>query len=212
LSEQLIQRLATDLRPVSRMAVLRRLVVGVGLGGLVSVALVGASLGWRPHFMGALGNSMFWLKLVYTVTVAAVAIWACERLSRPAASGLRRAVWLIAPVLVMAALAVHQQMRAPPPMRMHMMMGDSAKVCSWLILTASVPPLAGLIWAVRGLAPMRMRLTGTVLGLAAGGVGASAYALHCPESTAAFMAIWYTLGMAAAGLLGFLVSPRLLRW
>jgi hypothetical protein len=51
-----------------------------------------------------------------------------------------------------------------------------------------------------------------VLGLAAGGVGASAYALHCPESTAAFMAIWYTLGMAATGLLGFLVSPRLLRW
>jgi hypothetical protein len=212
MTDQLIQRLASDLRPVSRMAVLQRLVVGVGLGGLVSVALVGASLGWRPHFMGALGNSMFWLKLVYTVTVAAVAIWACERLSRPAASGLRRAVWLAAPVLVMAALAVHQQMSAPPPMRMHMMMGDSAKVCSWLILTASIPPLAGLIWAVRGLAPMRMRLTGTVLGLAAGGVGASAYALHCPESTAAFMAIWYTLGMAATGLLGFLVSPRLLRW
>ena len=93
-----------------------------------------------------------------------------------------------------------------------MLMGGSAAVCPWWIMAFSVPPLAGLVWALRGLAPTRPGLTGALAGLAAGGAGAAAYALHCPEPTAPFLAVWYTLGVAGAGALGWIAGPRALRW
>ena len=76
----------------------------------------------------------------------------------------------------------------------------------------SLPPLIGLAWAVRGLAPTRLALTGLMIGLAAGGAGAAAYALHCDEMSAAFLVVWYTLGVAGAGALGWIAGPRILRW
>jgi hypothetical protein len=92
------------------------------------------------------------------------------------------------------------------------LLGHSAGVCPWLIVAFSLPPLLGLIWATRALAPTRLRLAGLVLGLAAGGVGATAYAFHCDEMAAPFLAIWYSAGILGAGLLGALLGPRALRW
>jgi hypothetical protein len=65
---------------------------------------------------------------------------------------------------------------------------------------------------MRGLGPTNLRAAGAIAGLTSGGVGAAVYALHCPESAAPFIVIWYSLGMAAAGALGALLGPRLLRW
>jgi hypothetical protein len=211
-TEELIRRLSADVRPVSRLAVARRLALGVGAGAAASAVLTAATLGLRTDMAQAVGEAMFWVKLAYTLGLGGVAIWACERLVRPAARGEWRALWLAVPVLLLASLAAWQLAGSPAPMRMHMMMGDSAKVCPWCILTFALPPLVGLIWAARGLAPTRLRLTGAMIGLAAGGAGASAYALHCPESAAPFMAIWYTLGMVSAAVLGGLLGPRVLRW
>jgi hypothetical protein len=69
-----------------------------------------------------------------------------------------------------------------------------------------------MIWAARGLAPIRLRLTGFIIGVAAGSVGAAVYALHCDESAAPLVVVWYTLGVASAGVVGWLTGPRLLRW
>ncbi|MFS2051364.1 NrsF family protein, partial [Variovorax sp. CT11-76] len=49
-------------------------------------------------------------------------------------------------------------------------------------------------------------------GALAGGVGAAVYALHCPELTAPFIAVWYVSGIAVPVLVGALLGPRLLRW
>jgi hypothetical protein len=59
-----------------------------------------------------------------------------------------------------------------------------------------VPTLAALLWALRGLAPTRPALAGAAAGLAAGAVGALAYALHCPELSPTFVAVWYSAGIA----------------
>jgi len=72
--------------------------------------------------------------------------------------------------------------------------------------------LAGIVWAFRRLAPTNLPLAGLLAGLASGSAAAVVYALFCPETTAAFLATWYTLGILAAGLIGLLVGPRLLRW
>jgi hypothetical protein len=62
------------------------------------------------------------------------------------------------------------------------------------------------------MAPTRLRATGAVIGLAAGGISAALYSLHCPEAGASFVLTWYTLGILAPALLGALLGPRLLRW
>ena len=212
MSEELIATLAGDLRPVPRLAVAGRLALGAAAGAGVSALLVVAGLGLRPDLAAAVGEAMFWVKLAYALALGGVALWAVERLSRPAGAADGRMPWLLAPVLVVAALAAWQLARAPGPMRMPMTMGHSADVCPWWILAASLAPLLGLVWAARGLAPTRLRLSGAMVGLAAGGVGAAVYSLHCDEATAAFLAVWYTLGIAGCGLVGMLAGPRVLRW
>ncbi len=212
MSDDIIDRLAAELRPSPRLQVARRLVIGVAGGSAVSAILTVSTLGFRPDMAHAAMEAMFWVKLAYTLALGGLALWACERLARPAASPKGRLPWLLAPVLALASLAAWQLDQAPAPMRMPMMMGHTASVCPWCILAFSLPPLFGLVWAVRGLAPTRLRLTGLMVGLAAGGFGASAYALHCDESAAPFLVIWYSLGIAAAAAVGWLTGPRVLRW
>lgn len=212
MTDELIERLGAGLRPVARLAVLRRLCLGVAAGGLVSAILTWATLGFRPDMDEAAHETIFWVKLAYTLALGGLALWACERLVRPIGSAKRRTPWLVAPLATVMILALWQLARVPAPMRMPMVMGHSANICPWCILVFSLPPLAGLVWAVRGLAPTRLRLTGAMVGLAAGGIGASVYALHCDESTVPFLAVWYTLGVAGAAAVGWLSGPRLLRW
>jgi hypothetical protein len=179
---------------------------------LVSVFLVGGVLGFRSDMNVAAASMMFWMKFAYVLAVAAFAVWAADALARPAGPGRGRIAWLALPVTLVAILAAWKLMDAPPPSRGAMIMGASAAVCPWRIIVFSAPPLVGLTLAVRGLAPTRMRWAGAMIGTAAGGAGAFAYALHCDESTAPFLAIWYTLGIAGAGTLGALLGPRVLRW
>ena len=81
-----------------------------------------------------------------------------------------------------------------------------------IILALSLPALIAMIWALRGLAPTRLHLTGLAAGLLAGAVGAAAYALSCEEQSIAFIAAWYSLGIALSGALGGALGGRLLRW
>jgi hypothetical protein len=76
----------------------------------------------------------------------------------------------------------------------------------------SLPALAGALWVLRSLAPTRPRAAGFAAGLFAGAAGAFGYAFACVEESAAFIALWYSLGIALAGALGALLGPRVLRW
>ncbi len=212
MSDELIERLSRDLKPVPRLAVARRLAIGLGVGAVVSAVLTRATLGFRPDMTEAMGEAMFWVKLAYTAAIAGLGCWIVERLARPAGDARRRTIWLLLPFAAVAMLAAWQLMQAAPGERMHKIMGGSADACPWCVLLFATPPMLGLVWAVRGLAPTRLRLTGAMLGLAAGGAGAAAYALHCDEMTAPFLAVWYTLGILGAGAIGALVGPRALRW
>jgi hypothetical protein len=209
---ELAQKLAAGLQPVPQNWLMRRLMLGLGAGWLASIALVMALLGPRPDMAPAMHTMMFWAKLIYPLSLLAIAALASERLARPAATATARLVWLALPVAAVIVLAAAAVLIAPPPARDVMVMGHSARLCPFLVLGFAVPPLAGLIWAMRALAPTRLRETGFVIGLAAGGAGAFAYAWHCNETGAPFLALWYSLGIVAAALLGWLIGPRILRW
>jgi len=80
------------------------------------------------------------------------------------------------------------------------------------VLALSLPGLAAVMWALRGLAPTQPRAAGLAAGLLAGALGAAGYALSCTELALVFVATWYSLSIVMAGALGALLGPRLLRW
>jgi hypothetical protein len=49
-------------------------------------------------------------------------------------------------------------------------------------------------------------------GLVAGSLTATAYALHCPDDSLPFIAVWYGGAIAVCALLGAKLGPWLLRW
>jgi hypothetical protein len=138
--------------------------------------------------------------------------WPFARLARPVAH--TRAPWRLvgAVVLAMVLLGSWQVLQAEPGSRSQALLGHSWASCPWNVLLLSLPALGGAFWALRGLAPTRPRAAGLAAGLLAGAVGAAGYALSCSELSMAFVAVWYTLGIALAGALGALLGPRLLRW
>jgi hypothetical protein len=209
---ELARELSDGLTPVPASFVTRRLLAALGLGAAVSIALVLGLLGPRPDMATAMATGMFWAKLVYPLSLALVAGLAAERLARPAATARGRIAWLAAPFAAVAVVAIVQFLGAPPLSRHALVMGGSARLCPFLVLAAALPPLLALTWSMRALAPTRLVQAGAVIGLVAGSTGAFAYAWHCTEWGAPFLALWYTAGILAATLLGALLGPLLLRW
>lgn len=103
-------------------------------------------------------------------------------------------------------------LQAAPGLRAPLVFGDSWATCVTAIPLLSLPLLAAVLWAMRGLAPTRLALAGATGGLLAGAAGATVYALHCTEMQAPFIAVWYVLGMLIPAVPGALLGRWLLRW
>ena len=209
-TDDLIEALSLDLEPAA--PVRPRLAAAAAAGGLVALILVALWLGFRPDLGHGPMPRMFWMKALYT-SLLGIAGFACvDRLARPVGSP-RRGLVLAAAVFGFLALAgLWQFTQAAPADRMPMLMGASWRVCPRNILALSIPILAIILWLVRSLAPTRLALAGAAAGLLAGGLGATIYGLHCPEHTMAFVAVWYSLGVAATAALGAALGPWALRW
>ena len=132
-------------------------------------------------------------------------------MGRPGAPMVRPLQWLALPLLAIALLSA-LQMSAPGADMPGLVLGHSSRVCAFLVTLTALPTLAATFWALRQLAPTRLRLAGAGAGLFAGATGAFVYSFHCTEGAAPFIAIWYTLGIAVTTLIGALLGPRLLRW
>ncbi|NMN04728.1 MULTISPECIES: DUF1109 domain-containing protein [unclassified Novosphingobium] len=211
-TDELIQALAKDVKPVPRHAVGRRLAIGIGAGAILALVPIVWLLGLNPQLALAIQHYSFWMKWGYTVSLGSCAVVATARLARPD-SGKLGWMWLmVIPVLSLAVIGLFEMSRAPPTQWLAMWLGHSWTVCSSLVFLLSMPIFGGLLWSFRHLAPTRLRAAGATAGLTAGAWGATLYCLHCPEVSAIFVLTWYTLGIGLAALAGALVGPRLLRW
>ncbi|MDT7531192.1 DUF1109 domain-containing protein [Sphingopyxis sp. SE2] len=90
-------------------------------------------------------------------------------------------------------------MMSAPGVREQLWLGSTWQTCLVAITISSVPVLLGVAWAFKRLAPTRLRLAGLLVGVTSGSTVAVVYALFCPETTATFLASWYTAGIFAAG-------------
>jgi hypothetical protein len=209
-TDDLIAQLADA--PIETRSVGTTLALGLGAGAVVSFVAMLLWLHPRPDLATAIFTMPFWMKLAYAASLAGLAFPVVARLARPVGTAERSDFLLLLPVLLLAAVAAFELAGATPAQRMHLMMGASSSVCPWRIIALSMPVFAGVAIAMRALAPTRLVLAGAAAGLLAGAVGTVIYALHCDESAAPFVVIWYTFGMTMVGVLGGILGRALLRW
>lgn len=209
-TDALIDMLARDAGPAPRALAARRLSPAAAAGLLASALIAITWFGAIPAQMFA--TAVPWTKMAYAGALALAAGWLTARLSRPAApiAQPRRVTVLV--LLAMAVAGGVSLASTPADARLDALLGASWSTCPWTVLALSLPALVASLWAVRGLAPTRPRAAGFAAGLLAGSVGAFGYALSCPEASPAFVAVWYTLGIAFTGGVGAALGPRVLRW
>ena len=211
-TDELVNMLASGAGAVQPHAAARRYASAIGSGALGAALLMALLLGVRHDLAQAVLLPMFWVKVAFVASLAAVSLVGAMRLSRP---GLRLA-WLpaalAAPVLAIWILAALALLRADAGQRAQLFFGETWNSCPFLIAMLSVPTFIAVMWAMKGLAPTRLRLAGAAAGLLAGAVGALVYCLHCPELEAPFVGFWYLLGILIPTAVGSLLGPRLLRW
>ncbi|MDM0045639.1 DUF1109 domain-containing protein [Variovorax dokdonensis] len=211
-TDELISMLATGVEPVARRATTRRLMLALAAGVPLAAAIMLIDYGVRNDLVEAMFWPMLWVKILFPLVVALSAFVLVQRLARPGARAGLAWLGLALPVLVMWIMAAIAWTSAAPDERMPLVMGQTWRSCAFSIAWISLPVFLAALVALRGLAPTQPALAGAAGGALAGGVGATVYALHCPELTAPFLAVWYLLGMLIPVAAGALIGSRLLRW
>lgn len=211
-TDDLIHVLATGAGPAATGSVPRRYAIALSLGALGAVVLVAIHFGINPRLAEVAALPKFWVRELFVASVAATSLVALARLARPGVELGRAAIAMLVPLLAIWTLAGFVLALAPPDARAALVLGSTWRECPYNITLVALPALAAMLWAVRGLAPTRPALAGAAAGVLAGGLGAIAYTLHCPELEAPFLGVWYVLGMAIPALAGAAIGARLLRW
>lgn len=211
-TDELIAMLASNAGTVRPRVWHRRYGVALGIGLCGAAALMVMLLGVRPDIAAAARLPMFWVKLAFPASLAAIALLAVTRLSRPGVQLGRAGAALVAPVLAMWLLGAVALLSAAPEERGMLVWGETWASCPVNVTVLSMPAFVALLWVMKTLAPTQPVQAGAAAGLLAGALGATIYALHCPDLAAPFIGIWYLLGMLIPAALGAAVGSRLLRW
>lgn len=211
-TDELIDLLARDAGPVQTGVGAQRFALALGMGGGGAALLMLATLGVNPALAQYVWLPTFWIKVVFVAVLASISLIGVQRLSRPGAELGQVPTALASPILAVWAVAILVLLRAAPEQRAEAFFGQTWAVCPLLVALLSGPVFVGLIWAMRSLAPTRLRLAGAAAGFLAGAVGALVYCLHCPELSPPFIGFWYLLGILIPTGIGALLGNRLLRW
>lgn len=211
-TEDIIDRLAGDLRPVPVSALERRLLLAVLPALCISLLLMFVILGLRSDMDDAFTELGFWIKSAYNAVLAVVAFLAVRRLARP--DGDRGCFFALLAVIfvAMAAIAFVQLGFALPGSYRTLILGSSALHCPFLIVAFAFPMFLANLSVLKRSAPADPALAGFAAGIAAGAAGAWVYSWFCTENGMAFVLIWYSLGILVMGLIGAFAGSRFLRW
>jgi len=154
----------------------------------------------------------FNLKFVDAFAFALPSLLLMLRLARPDAKPRALALWLLAPIGLLAAAVVIELFVVPPDEWLHRLIGTKSMHCMRMVPMMAAPLLAGLIWAMRAGAPLHPALTGALAGAASAGIAALLYASTCPDDSPLFVATWYPLATLICVGVGALAGRRFLAW
>jgi hypothetical protein len=210
-TDDLIKAIAEDGAASARPMSLRVL-AALGIGGLLAAALFAQALGVRPDIGSAMQTWRFAGKVVIALSCIAIALWATGQLSRPDAEP-RAALAAFSLPMLLLGLAIGVELASSSAGTWSARaMGSNSRLCLVSITVLSVAPLAALLVALRAGAPRSPAMAGAAAGLLAGGLAAVLYAIHCPDDSPLFVALWYVPAVALVVLAGAAAGSRALRW
>ncbi|WP_455874354.1 NrsF family protein [Rhizobium yanglingense] len=209
-TDDLISLLAQDAPIRTRLGplLLGALLIGVA----VSAALLLAAVGIRHDMASAIETARVLFKMVLALTLAVTACGLVFRIGRPGVPLRHSSLALFVPLILLAGGTAAELSAIPQDSWETAMLGRNAGFCLFFIPVLSLAPLAGFLWALKNGAAERPSLAGAAAGLAAGGIAAALYALHCTDDSPLFLAVWYTTAIAAVTAIGALLGSRYLRW
>ena len=209
-TDDLIDLLAADNgtpRPDLRL----RLLAAAFGGAALSFPLLLLFYGIRPNLAEAVLDWRVATKFAVALALAVTGALLALRLARPVPE---RGAWLMllpAPLILAVAgtveLAVNPMGSWPD-----LALGHYASACLMGVPLLSAIPLAAILWALRDGAPAIPAQAGVAAGAMAAGLGSALYALHCPDDSPLFLAIFYGMAAAAIILAGRAGGARMLRW
>lgn len=211
-TEVLISLLAASEKRVPKHAIGQRFAVSIACSAPFAIALMVIVFGVRDDLTQAVTETMFWMKLAFAGGLALFASLSTEKLGRPGMPLGMAWTGLTAPLVLLWLVAIVTIVNAEPAQRADLVFGRTWQSCPLNIALIAVPFFAATIGFMKGLAPTQLTLAGASAGLLAGAFATLVYAFHCTESSAAFVGIWYVMGIAIPAIVGAVIGPRLLRW
>jgi hypothetical protein len=209
-TEAFIDLLAQGAGPARPLPLARRLLPALCAGWLLAALLALVLMGPLPA--ATFASPTPWIKWLPAAGLALLAWQWLQRSTRPLSltGPARRRLqlgWLALAMLGLASLlAVPASARGPQ------LMGSSWWQCPLALVVLALPALALALRAARGLPAGQALQAGAALGLLAGCAAVAAYGLACPESSPAFVAVWYSSGLLLCMALGAVLGMHRLRW
>jgi hypothetical protein len=211
-TDDLVAMLSANVEPVGRGLVVRTIAIAVAAGAALALGFVLVVLGVRADLTATRATAFLLLKVAFALAVIGMAMRYLTKLARPGAERGMSPLAIAMPFAAIALLGAISLGIAPSSHWNRMVLGDEWLECLLSIPIIAIVPFAVTIFAVRRAAPTDLVRTGTVAGLAAGGISAMAYALHCTDDSFPFVAVWYGGTIVLCTLAGAALGPRLLRW
>lgn len=165
----------------------------------------------RVDIVQAFSTARFGFKLILMLAVAGTSAVVLVDTARPVSAPRRRWAVILAPLLLTGGV-IAELMTVPPPAWPASLIGHNAAHCLMLIPLISLAPLVCVLFALRSGAPQHPTLAGAAAGLVAAGIGATVYALTCPDDSPLFIAAWYSTAIAIVTAVSASIGRRLLRW
>ena len=211
-TEELIESLAGDFRPVRRLPGPASTALMLTVFSLLLAVAGAALMGWRADLAPRLSDPRFWLVTALLLLVCATGETVLAILAVPGRRGSLLGT-RVGVVLLVAAAGVLLS-RAPwigisPGLRWL----GLGLFCTGRAVLVGVVPIAGGLWYLRRGASVHPGRSGAMLGLVGGLLGAFALQWSCDLVEAAHVLIWHILvpGMLL-GLIGAWLGRHWLRW
>jgi hypothetical protein len=211
-TDELISFLSTQVEPVDRGQLARSIGVGVGIAAVTAIAVMLAVFGPRADVWDAHAVGYLLLKLLFTVGIVVPGTIYLVRLARPGGERRIRSALLALPFIAIILIGAVALCFAPTAHWNRMIIGNQWLECLLSIPLIAIVAFAILVWVVRKTAPTDLTRAGAFIGLTAGAISATGYALHCVDDALPFIALWYGGTIALCTLAGATLGPRLLRW
>lgn len=205
-----IALLVDDLEPVKVLTPRRPLLIAAAILVLM-VGIIFGVQGIRADLMAGQPHEMFLIRTGILLVLGGATAQAVTSMASPSV-GKSSNGWQIAlaaaVVFPLSALIVATTGDIGPAIS-EMQSGITCMMVSTIGGLATAVPM---VVALRRGAPTSPTRAGWLTGIAAGGLGAFAYNLHCPFNEVVYIGLWYTLAVGGCAVIGRLVVPRFIRW